>query len=143
MEFYKTFEARWADIDMNGHMRHTAYNDYAAQTRVMIFAKYNLGMDELAGFGVGPVLFREETLFKKEIRIGETFTVNAKIKCMSRNFRKWTIVHEIKAGEDLSAVITVDGAWLGLKSRRVEAPPQEMLDQVKDFPKADDFYWLD
>lgn len=143
MEFIKTFEARWADIDMNGHMRHTAYNDYAAQARVGIFEEFNLGMNVLAKFGVGPVLFREETRFMKELRLGEVFTVNTRIKTMNRNFRKWTIVHEVKRGEDIAAIITVDGAWLGLKSRKIEVPPKEMVDTISDFPKTEDFVWMD
>lgn len=36
-EFYKEFQVIWADMDPNRHMRHTAYNDYAAQLRVSFF----------------------------------------------------------------------------------------------------------
>lgn len=30
----KEFEVKWADLDPNRHMRHSAYNDYAAHMRV-------------------------------------------------------------------------------------------------------------
>lgn len=143
MEYKKTFEARWADIDMNGHMRHTAYNDYAAQARVGIFDVFELGMNELAKYGVGPVLFREETKFLKEIRLGQIFNVDTRIKAMNKNFRKWSIVHQVTIDADVAAIITVDGAWLGLKSRKIETPPEQMVKCITDFPKTEDFNWLD
>jgi acyl-CoA thioester hydrolase len=34
MKFQITFNTKWSDFDPNRHMRHTAYNDYAAEVRV-------------------------------------------------------------------------------------------------------------
>ena len=61
-----TFRVRWADLDPNGHMRHTAYNDYCAQARLMYFEDISMPFDKLIKMGVGPILFREDTRFFKE-----------------------------------------------------------------------------
>nr|WP_299046804.1 thioesterase family protein [uncultured Polaribacter sp.] len=34
MNFEVSFNTKWSDFDPNRHMRHTAYNDYAAEVRV-------------------------------------------------------------------------------------------------------------
>ena len=41
------------------------------------------------------------------------------------DFSRWTMVHEIwKNGDTLSAVITVDGAWMDTVRRKLTIPPK-------------------
>ena len=143
MTYSKTFHVRWADLDANGHMRHSAYNDYAAHMRVCMFDEFGYPMDKLIKLGVGPVLFREETRFLKELRMNEEFTMDAAILAMRRNGKIWTIQHVGKneKGED-ACVIIVDGAWLDLKERKIVPPPDELLATIDKLPKAEKFEWL-
>lgn len=141
MEAYsKTYEVKWADIDPNQHMRHSVYNDYGAQVRVSIFNDLNLSMQDIAKTGLGPILFREETRFFKEVNMFEKITINFKLKTMRPDGSRWTIIHEMyKENGKLAAVITVDGAWIDLKKRKLGIPPPEMQEVFHQFPRTEDF----
>lgn len=132
-------------MDPNRHMRHTAYNDYAAQTRVAMFTEYNLPIEQIGSeFGLGPILFREEIEYRSEITMMERITVTAAVQAMRRDGSRWTFRHLVlKGNEKQSAVITVDGAWLDLEKRKLGIPPDSMLKTVTAFPRTDDFTWLD
>ena len=66
MNFKVTFATKWADFDPNRHMRHTAYNDYAAEVRVRYFRNQKFSIKEFTKYNLGPILFTEETSFRKE-----------------------------------------------------------------------------
>ncbi|MDZ7716405.1 MAG: thioesterase family protein [Balneolaceae bacterium] len=146
MEAYsKTYEVRWSDMDPNRHMRHSVYNDYAAQTRVGMFADFDLSITEIGCLGFGPVLFREETQFLREIDLLEIIRVTCTLTKMRRDGSHWSFLHEIfKEGEDdiKAAQIVVDGAWLNLDSRKLGMPTPELQDVMNRFPKATTFEWI-
>jgi acyl-CoA thioester hydrolase len=123
-------------------MRHSVYNDYAAQTRVAMFKDYGLSMEEIAIMGLGPILFSEETKFLKEIRLSEQITVNCTVLSMSKDGSRWTFQHEIfKDNNQKAAVITVKGAWLDLDERSLAIPPEKLQKIIFQLPKADEFTW--
>ncbi|WP_435415468.1 acyl-CoA thioesterase [Polaribacter aestuariivivens] len=140
MSFQVTFATKWSDFDPNRHMRHTAYNDYAAEVRVRYFAKYNFSIHEFTKHNLGPILFTEETSFRKEIHLGENITVNLKLQGLSKNNERWKIIHEVfnEAGK-LSAVIKVYGAWIDLTKRKLTIPPEETQAMFDFAEKSDDF----
>jgi len=137
MEVYsKTYEVRWADIDPNRHLRHSVYNDYAAQTRVALFSDYGMSM------GLGPILFREETRFLKEINLLDEVRVTCRLRKMRKDGSRWSFLHEIfSGGGEKAAVLEVDGAWLNLENRKLGTPSPELLDTMNRFPRTDDFEW--
>ena len=67
MIFEINFNTKWSDFDPNRHMRHTAYNDYAAEVRSRFFASHGFSLTEFAKFNIGPILFSENTSFFREI----------------------------------------------------------------------------
>ena len=121
-------------------MRHTAYNDYAAEVRVRYFAKNNFSIDEFTRHNLGPILFKEETSFRKEIHLGENITVNLKLQGLSENNERWKLVHEVynEAGK-LSAIIKVYGAWIDLTKRKLRIPPIETKAMFDFAEKSEDF----
>lgn len=141
--YSNTYEVTWADMDPNRHMRHSVYNDYAAHTRVAMFKEYGLRMDMISELGLGPILFREETKFLKEIGLCEKITVTAQLMSMRKDGSRWTFLHEIfNESNQKAAEITVDGAWLDLKKRKLGTPPEQMQKVLKQFPRSDDFRWI-
>jgi len=141
-EYNKKYEVIWADMDPNRHMRHSVYNDYAAQTRVTMFSAYGLSMQDIADLGLGPILFREETRFYNEIHLSETITVGCKLDSMRKDGSKWTFLHEfIKDDKSKAAEIRVDGAWLSLLKRKIEIPPTPLREVMHRFPRTKDFEW--
>ena len=140
MNYQVTFATKWSDFDPNRHMRHTAYNEYAAEVRIRYFASQNFSIEEFTKFNVGPILFEESTSFRKEIHLGENITVNLKLSGLSENNERWKITHEVfnEAGK-LSAIIKVYGAWIDLEKRKLTIPPREADYLFLNAEKTDDF----
>jgi acyl-CoA thioester hydrolase len=143
MEYSKSFQVIWANIDANRHLRHSAYNDYAAQVRVNFFTDYGFSIEQLVKNEIGPILFKEETKFLREVRINEVIKVDIKAAAMRKDGSKWKIVHTVYKEEgDKAAVITVEGAWLDLKQRKTMVPPKELLSIFENMPKTEDFEYI-
>ncbi|AMJ65846.1 thioesterase family protein [Hymenobacter sp. PAMC 26628] len=122
-----TYRTRWADMDPNGHMRHSAYADYAADQRVAVLAGWGFDVARFAQLRLGPILFREETKYLKEISIGEEIRVDGRLAAATADGGRWTIVHTIyKADGRVAATVTVDGAWIDLDRRKLALPPPEL-----------------
>lgn len=131
-------------MDPNNHLRHSVYNDYAAQTRVGMFSDFGLSILEISRKGYGPILFREEIIFLKEIHLMEIITVTCALTKMRNDGARWSFSHEIfKGGKDgvKAAQLNVDGAWLNLNSRKLGTIP-EVSEVMNRFPKTTDFEWI-
>ena len=140
MNLTVNFTTRWADFDPNRHMRHSAYNDYAAEVRLRYFKEFNVTMADFAKDNVGPILFEENTSFRREIHLGENITANLQLTGLSENGERWKIRHQIfnEAGK-LSAEINVYGAWLDLTKRKLTSPPEKFKFLFTELEKTEDF----
>ncbi|MEO1052304.1 MAG: acyl-CoA thioesterase [Bacteroidota bacterium] len=142
-EYKRAFNIIWADLDPNSHMRHTAYNNYAAQVRVNIFSDLGAPVHKMVTMGIGPILFREETKFLKEVLMNETITVDCCIAAMRSNGTKFRFIHNIfKESGEKSAIVVAEGSWLDLNLRKITAPPEEIIHMMHDMPKTEDFEWI-
>lgn len=140
MSYILEFKTKWSDFDPNRHMRHTAYNEYAAESRVRYFTEQKFSIKEFTKHNIGPILFTEETSFRKEIHLGENITVNLKLTGLSKNNERWKITHEVFNQEGkLSAIIKVYGAWIDLTKRKLTTPPLEANHLFENAEKTDDF----
>ncbi len=127
MNHSQTYTVRWAELDPNGHMRHSAYADFAADQRVRWLASLGYTVQKFAELRVGPILFREETKFLKELHGGESIRVEGVVTATTPDGARWTILHTIyKADGRVAATVTVDGAWLDLDRRKLTTPPAEL-----------------
>ena len=140
MSFKVEFATKWSDFDPNRHMRHTAYNEYAAEVRIRFFSENNFSIHEFTKHNVGPILFTEEASFRKEILLGENISVNILLAGLSVKNERWKLVHEIfdEAGE-LAAVIKVYGTWMDLTKRKLTALPKEANHLFLNAKKTVDF----
>ncbi len=140
MEFKVTFKTKWADFDANRHMRHTAYNDYAAEVRVRYFKEQGMSIGVFAKENLGPILFKEETNFYKEIHLGEDITVNLTLKGVSNKLERWKLQHQLfnEAGK-LAAQVNVYGAWIDLEKRKLAIPSEKFKNLFSPLDKTEDF----
>lgn len=130
--YEKSFEVRWADLDPNHHLRHTAYGDYATHVRFSFLAENGFGVAWFAKHRIGPVVFREETFYRSEVQMGEPITVSFAVTALPRDGQHWTVQHEIKKADGaLAAETTLDGAWLDLVRRKLVRPPQDLIDLLE------------
>jgi len=140
MNFEVIFKTKWSDFDPNRHMRHTAYNDYAAEVRVRYFQEHGLSINEFAKLNIGPILFKEETSFFKEIHIGENISVHMELEGVSKGIERWRFNHQIYNKDGiLSAEIKVYGAWIDLVKRKLTAPPADFVKIFEELPKTENF----
>ena len=141
-EFSKTIQIRWADIDANRHLRHSVYYDYGAAMRIMFLSERGLTTEKLEEFQIGPILFREEGIFKREIKLEDVITVNIAIVKTTKDFGRWSLRHHfIKADGTLAAIVNIDGAWMDLTKRKLTIPNKFIQDIFESFPKAPEFEW--
>lgn len=139
-EFIVKADIRWADIDPNFHVLHSKYYDYCASARMAVLSDKGITMQTIQEYNIGPVLLREECVFKRELKFGDEIEVRIKLSKADKNFSRWSFVNEIwKNGDTLAAIVTVDGAWMDTIKRKLVAPP-EIFQKVFDMiPKAESF----
>jgi acyl-CoA thioester hydrolase len=137
-------QIRWSDLDPNFHLRHSVYYDWAAMCRIDYLKEKGLTPAIMQKMNFGPIIFKEEAIFRKEIKYGDELTINLKLIKGRRDYSRWTIAHEIKkSGDTLCAVITIDGAWLNVIERKLFMPPAEVIQVFQQMPVDDSFQWLD
>ena len=140
MIFEVSFPTIWANFDANAHMRHTAYNDYAAEVRSRFFASQGFALSDFVKHNIGPVLFSENTNFLREILIGENIKANLILIGASSKFERFKFKHQIiKDNGVIAAEIKIYGAWIDLTKRKLTTPPEEMINIFKRLEKPDDF----
>jgi len=139
----KQFEIKWADIDANRHLRHSVYYDYGAHMRVKILEEIGLTMHKMAELNMGPILFREEAKFLREVGMQDTITLNCKLIKARIDGSRWSFIHEVYRADGVkSAVLTVDGAWMDIVKRKLMTPPKEIVDAFLLISRSEDFEWV-
>lgn len=133
---------RWSDMDPNFHIRHSVYYDLGAQQRTQYLIEHGLSPAVMGKYKFGPILFREEAVFKKEIHFGDTLTINVAVVSIRKDYSRWTMRHQILRGEDVCAEITVDGAWIDTEKRKLTSPPEFAINVFEKMPRTEDFRWM-
>lgn len=140
--FSQSIGVRWADLDPNGHVRHSVYYDWGATARLAYLDRQGVGVSWMTKSGIGPVLFREEARFLREIRFGDALEIDFQIAAAAPDGRKWRIRHRIQRGAELAATIEVDGAWLDLRARKIVSPPDDLVRAFAHAQRTEDFVVL-
>jgi len=130
----------WAQLDANRHMRHSAYADVCAQARSNMLSRTGLSFEGLAKQGIGPVLFREELVYHREIGLDEFIRVRVEMTKFNTANGRFSFRHEIyKADGTKAATVRADGAWLDLEKRKLTVLPAEWTAMMQRMPKAEDY----
>ena len=136
-------QIRWADIDANRHLRHSVYYDYAASARIELLSARGLTLHKLEELAIGPVLLREEAVFRREIRFEDPIRISTELLKATRDYTRWTIRHEIqKQDGSRAALITIDGAWIDMNKRKFAAPDDFVLAIFDQLPKSEEFEFM-
>lgn len=138
--FSKKVEVRWSDLDPNFHLRHSVYYDFGAFVRIAFLESVGLNLQVFSQKHFGPVLFREECIFKREIFFGDQLCITASLLKARHDYSRWTIVHEVWKNNDiLAANITIDGAWIDTIKRKLYLPDESIQGMFSKVPKHQDF----
>lgn len=130
----------WAQIDANMHLRHSAYADFCAQARSNMLRTMGLSLQEFAQRQIGPILFREELIYHREVVLDEHITVKIELTKFNTDNARFSFKHEIfKENGIKAAVVHVDGAWLNLVERKLTNIPPEWYALMEKLPKSLDY----
>ncbi|WP_033316873.1 acyl-CoA thioesterase [Pontibacter roseus] len=139
-----TGKVMWSHLDANMHMRHSAYADFAAQARIEALEQLGLDLKTFQRLHIGPILFREETTYLREVGINEELNVTTELIKGRRDGSRWSIRHEIiKADGVKAAVIVVEGAWLDVLKRKLAVLPDELVEHFQQLPRSTDYVELE
>lgn len=144
MNYKLPLQLRWADIDANFHVRHSVYYDWAALCRISFMHEKGLTESLFHQFNMGPILFREECRFRREIRMGDSIAIDLELVNARRDFSRWTIQHSIwKSSSVEAARLTVEGAFIDLHLRKLAIPPSLAQIVFEQMPRSSNFQWSD
>lgn len=130
----------WSHLDVNMHMRHSAYADFAAQARISVLDSLGLDFSVFQELKVGPILFREELVYLREVGLNEHIKVTIELFKSRPDGSRWSIRHIIYREDGVrAAVVTVDGAWLDVEKRKLTVLPAELVEKFYMLPKSIDF----
>lgn len=142
--YQKTFEIRWADLDPNRHMRHSAYPDYATHVRFSFLAENGFPPSRFEELDFGPVILRETTTFKKEVGAGDRLQIDFQMQGLAANASHFRIIHAVRLSDGaLAATVEVEGSWMDLTKRKLRPPHPELAELMRLLPKTGDFEELD
>jgi|SRR5215831_17227482 len=138
--FEMTMTALWGDMDFNSHMRNTAYLDKAVDIRMRFFASKGFPPAELAKLRMGPVTRKDEVEYFREVSLMETMRVTLSMAGLAEDGSRWLMKSEFyRADQRLAATVTSLGGWLSQAERRLIAPPEVLLNALREMPKTEHF----
>jgi acyl-CoA thioester hydrolase len=135
--------AGWADMDANAHMANFAYLSKCVDSRMGFFKQHGLPVAEFAKRRIGPVVRRDELEYHREVGLHEPITVTLAIAGLAPDGSRFRLVNEILKGDGrLAARIRSEGGWLDLETRKLIAPPADVLEALRAMPQAVEFETL-
>jgi acyl-CoA thioester hydrolase len=133
-------QIRWSDIDANKHLRHSVYYDYGAYCRISLFTEIGITLETLNSMSIGPVILREEAIFRREIIFGDSIFIATELAKATADFSRWSFRHVItKQDGTLAATMNIDGAWIETVKRKLAIPSEELHARFEQIPRAADF----
>ncbi|OKS86825.1 acyl-CoA thioesterase [Mucilaginibacter polytrichastri] len=140
MHVFYEGQVLWSQIDANQHMRHSAYADIAAQARLNMLGAVGLNPVTLLNARIGPVLFKEELFYLREVALGDMIKVTCELVRARADGSRWTIRHEVYRGDGIKAAsINVDGAWIDMDKRKLTLLPEGLGHLFSESPKSDNY----
>ena len=138
--FRTSMEVRWADLDANRHVRNTAYSEFATHARLRFLASRGFSPERFTRIGIGPIFFREETVFRREVHLGDSVTIEVLSDGLAPDVSRWRVVHRVvRTDGEEAAHVTVEGAWLDLSARKLAIPPDDLAEALRQLARTDTY----
>jgi acyl-CoA thioester hydrolase len=133
-----SFEVRWDDVDLNGHLRGSRYLDYAVTARMKVLEQIGWGIPALMRTGITTVLLSEQIVYTHEIHLAAQVTVSCEVIGETEDRSRWRCRHLIERGDGRAAATVYSvGAWFDLASRRIITPPSGLIDAMESLRVSD------
>ncbi len=97
-------------------------------------------LDKFAEYHIGPILFREELLYFKEIHLDEYVQVKVELTKYNKNNSRFSFMHQVfRSDGTRCCTVHVDGAWLDLQKRKLTKLPEELAPLLAKIPRAEKY----
>ena len=138
--FQATFRVGWGDVDGNAHMANRSFLDRASDTRILFFAEHGFQAARFQSERVGPVIVKDELVYRKELRLLDEFTVDFQALGVSSDGSRFELRNTFRTTSgEVVAVITSEGVWFDLDKRKPRAPSPELDAVQRQIPRSDTF----
>lgn len=138
--FTRSYRASWGQMDFNAHMANTAYLDLAADTRLMYFEESGFSPRDFERERIGPVVMRDEIVYRAEVRLLERVTVSLELAGLSEDSSRFRLRNGFQRDDGrTAAVVTTDAGWFDLEQRRLCAPPEALRKALAELARTGDF----
>jgi len=99
-----------------------------------------LTTSKLEELQIGPILFREEALFRREIKLEDKILITVEVLKATDDYARWSLRHHfLKEDNAVAAIINIDGAWMDLVKRKLAVPDVFVREVFQRFPKSPEF----
>lgn len=134
------FVVRWSDLDANRHLRNTVFSEYATHTRFRMLEEGGFSQADFERLRFGPVMFREEIRYRREVHFADEVLVNVLIAGISQDGSHWRVRQEVRRTDGKeAAILTIDGAWIHLDTRKLAAPPPQLAELLNGLQRSSEF----
>jgi len=139
-EYSRIYEIRWSDLDANNHVNYSTYIDAAGDLRYRFFTEHGFPPARFAQLGIGPTYTTIHAEFLREVRMGETVTINFALTGLSAQGGRWKVHHDILKSNGKKAVtLELEGMILDLATRNSTIPTAELLETFHLIPRTAEF----
>lgn len=129
--FQKTI-VRWSDLDANRHLANASYMNFTSFARIAFLRDFDVSMNKLAEYQIGPAILHEQFSFFKEAMEGEEIYISVEIGGMSEDGMIYLFIHNIYNQDGTHLCHSeLTGVWFSMIKRKMMPPPEEMLANIK------------
>ena len=138
--FEQRLQVGWSDLDGNAHMANSSYLDHASNTCMLFFNQNGFTMSRFASEKFGPVIVRDELVYRRELRLMEDFRVDFEAAGLSQDGVRFHVRNTFRnSANEISAVVTSEGVWFDLERRKPRIPPQDLHNLMRALQRTNDF----
>jgi acyl-CoA thioester hydrolase len=142
--YFKMFEIRWNDLDVNRHLANISYMQYTVHTRMSFLIENGINQNYLKEQNIGPVIIKEEFNYLKEIHGDHIAYCDVELLGHSEDYRFAQFSHSIYNQEkEISAYSIVSFAWIDLNTRKIIKPDSKILSMLNSLAKSEQFRILE
>jgi acyl-CoA thioester hydrolase len=140
LRFSRHFVVAWGTVDVNDHMRNTAYFDAVADVRLAFLESRGWGRDRLTATGLGMIAFEERITYRRELRLRDGFSVTLQLAGVSADGARVRLRSLfLDREENELARLTSDLGWMDRATRRIAPAPGELAEVFLQLACTADF----
>ena len=130
--YFQKTSVRWSDLDANRHLANASYMNFTSFARIAFLRDYGVAMQNLAEYGIGPAILHEQFSFFKAAMEGEDIYITVEIGGMSEDGMIYQFIHNLYNQDGVHLCHSeLTGVWFSMSKRKMQAPPTEMLENIK------------